>query len=297
VRWQLPPLNPLRAFEAAARHSSITLAAEELNVTQSAVSRQIRALEVSMRQPLFVRLHREIRLTAAGEEYFDVVTRLLEQLDTATRRVLSNRERLRIRFMGYHTFNLRWLIPRLADFYARYPHIEIDAHTSVGPVDFNRHEVDCAIRTGRGEWDDCEHRFIAPIEFSPVCRPPRPNEYALQSVVDLSRRTLIRSSTRSEVWTRWLRQVGYPELEPTAWLTFDHGGYCYQAAVEGVGIAIGERVFVADDIKAGRLIYPFKNVYRDPLSYYFLKPRWIEKPGVAEFGSWIAEQASASMAS
>ncbi|HEY4198968.1 MAG TPA: LysR substrate-binding domain-containing protein [Devosiaceae bacterium] len=294
MRWQLPPLNPLKAFEAAARHGSITEAAEELNVTQAAVSRQIRTLELMLKQKLFLRLHRQIRLTTAGEEYFGVVTHLFSELDAATRAVLSHRERVRIRFMGYHTFNLRWLIPRLAEFYAQYPHIEIDIAASVGPIDFTRHDVDCAIRTGRGEWEDCEYHFVAPIEFRPVCRPLGPADPPLATVDDLARHTLIKSLTRGEVWGRWLKAVGHSDLQPMAWLTFDHGGYCYQAAVEGVGVALGEDVFVKSDIKAGRLYYPFATAYCDTNSYYFLQPRHVDKPGVREFGSWIAARAAAA---
>jgi LysR family glycine cleavage system transcriptional activator len=292
MRWQLPPLNPLKAFEAAARHGSITAAAEELNVTQAAVSRQVRTLERALKQRLFLRLHRQIRLTPSGEAYFLIVSGLFEQLDAATRSLFAPRARASIRFMGYHTFNLRWLIPRLTEFYRQYPHIEIDAATSLGAIDFGRHDVDCAIRTGHGEWEDVESLFVAPIEFRPVCRPPRPGEPPLATIADLAQHTLIRSVTRAEVWNHWLKVAGCPDLKPAGWLTFDHGGYCYEAAVEGLGIAIGESVFVAADIKAGRLTYPFPQVYRDSLSYYFLRPHGVAKPGVQEFGNWIAAEAA-----
>jgi LysR family glycine cleavage system transcriptional activator len=295
MRWQLPPLNPLRCFEAAARHGSITNAALELHVTQAAVSKQIRALEIALRQRLFVRLHREIRLTSAGEEYFSTITRLFGELDGATRSITSRRERVRVRFMGYNTFNLRWLIPRLADFYSHYPHIEIEVSDNLEPIDFSRHRVDCAVRTGRGEWSDCTSVLVAPIEFKPICKPLGPTDPPLDQIEDLRHHTLIMSATRSNVWDHWLKIVACTQIEPAGWLTFDHGGYCYQAAVEGVGVAIGEPIFVDADIKAGRLYYPFQQSYQDNISYYFLPPTGSDKPGVREFGEWLVRRAKSDV--
>jgi LysR family transcriptional regulator, glycine cleavage system transcriptional activator len=296
MRWQLPPLNALKAFEAAARHRSITKAALELNVTQAAVSKQIRSLERYLHQHVFIRLHREIQLTEVGTRYHSTITQLFSELDKSTRAIISHRDRVRIRFTGYHTFNLRWLIPRLSDFYNRYPHIEIDISAELGVVDFDRNDADCAVRTGQGEWLDCRSQYLAPIFFTPVSKLPGPPGLSLANIEDLSQHTLIVSSTRAEVWRNWLTLVGHPDLEPAHWLSFDHGSFCYQAAIEGVGIAIGESVFVDPDVKANRLWYPFPEVYKDRNAYYFLRPHHNDKPGLKEFEDWMVHRAETDMA-
>ncbi len=291
-------MNALRAFESAARLESMSEAADELHVTQSAVSKQVKTLEDWLGEPLFERLHREIRLTAKGRSYFEKITELLSQLDEVTRALAKPQERITVRFLGYQSFNMRWLIPRLASFYAEHPHIQVDISAENGPVDLRRSQADCAIRTGTGDdWPGFHAAHVAPIVFRPVSRPLRTGDPALDTVADLGRHVLIVSRTRSDIWLKWLQAAGRAQLEPAGWLVFDHGSYCYQAALEGVGVALAETLLVEEDIRLGRLFYPFLLNYQDDLSYYFVYPNAGAKPGVREFGEWLVRQATAPHAS
>lgn len=287
-------MNALRAFESAARLESMSGAADELHVTQSAVSKQIKTLEDWLGEPLFERLHREIKLTAKGRRYFETITALLSQLDEVTRALAKPQERVTVRFVGYQSFNMRWLIPRLASFYAEYPHVQVEISAENGPVDLRRGQVDCAIRTGaHDDWPGFQATPVAPIVFRPVSRPLRTGDPALDNIADLRRHVLIVSRTRADVWRKWLQAAGLTQLEPAGWVVFDHGSYCYQAALEGVGVALAETILVEEDIRSGRLFYPFLLDYRDALSYYFLHPSGA-KPGVREFGDWLVRQATAA---
>lgn len=284
----LPPMGALKAFESAARLGSMIDAADELHVTQSAISKQIRTLEDWLGEKLFERLHREIKLTPKGQLYFQRISRPFMELDEATRQTRSRQEKATVRFCGYQTLNMRWLIPRLTDFHARYPDIQVEISASMESVDFRRNHVDCAIRTSTdGDFPGCESTYFAPIEFRPVARPLRPGDPPLDTISDLTRHVLIVSETRAEMWPRWLSSAGAGLLEPNGWLVFDHGSFCYQAALEGAGVALGETVMVESDIAAGRLFYPFLQKHRDELSYYFIYPTGGRRSGVREFAEWL----------
>src|SRR5262245_55138352 len=202
---RLPPLNAIRAFEAAARHMSITLAADELHVTPGAVSRQIKALEDVLSLRLFERGHREITLTRQGAEYHRAVTRALDALREATRRLKRGRQRKQLKIRAYTTFAMRWLIPRLSGFHAAHPGIEVLLKASLEPVDFRKEDIDGAIRLGDGQWPGVRtHRLVANI-LAPVASPrllkagPR-----LKRPADLAHHTLLHSIARPDDWASWL---------------------------------------------------------------------------------------------
>src|SRR5262249_11645522 len=149
---RLPPLNAVRAFEAAARHLSITLAADELHVTPGAVSRQIKSLEALLGVQLFERGHREIILTAKGRDYFHDTTAALSALRDAARKLTRQRQTKQLSIRAYTTFTIRWLIPRLSSFHAANPDIEVLLKASLEPVDFRKENIQGAIRSGDGKW-------------------------------------------------------------------------------------------------------------------------------------------------
>ncbi len=291
MKRYLPPLNPLKAFEAAARLSSMSLAAAELNVTQAAISKQVKTLELFLRRKLFLRLAREIRLTESGERYFRAITRSFDDLDAATRELGHSDSRKVVRFNGYYGFNMHWLLPKLTDFRASHPEIEIHlATSSTEEVDFSRNAVDCAVRTGKGEWKNCDFEFIAPVEFSPVCGPRTQKMSPLRDPSDLSQCTLISSVGSPSMWGKWLELVGECDVDPTSGLELDNAALCYQAAMQDLGVAIADRLLVSDHIKAERLFHPFTEVYRDPRSYYFLTKRCHESSGLAVFRAWLTSR-------
>ena len=168
---RLPPLNAVRAFEAAARHCSVTAAANELHVTPGAVSRQVHALEEFLGVALFERGHRQIKLTRRGDEYYRTVAKLLELLHDATRRIKKGAQKKQLRIRAYTTFAIRWLIPRLSSFHAAHPRIEVLLTASLQPVDFARDDLDGAIRLGPGDWPGVNAYRLAPNILAPVCSP------------------------------------------------------------------------------------------------------------------------------
>ncbi|MBM6596288.1 LysR substrate-binding domain-containing protein [Microvirga pudoricolor] len=282
----LPPLNALRAFEASARLSSMSRAAAELHVTQAAVSKQIRTLEEALNLRLFARLPRLIQLTEDGERYFQVVTRVLDQLENGTRELSSPASRPVVRFSGYYGFNMHWLLPKLAEFKAQHPRIEVQLiTTSSESVDFRRNEFDCAFRTGHGEWSDCNAELIAPIKFRPACSPTI--KAKIQRPRDLLNQTLILSRGSPNVWKKWLDLVGLTDADAKSVLELDNAALAYQAAVQGVGIAIVDCLVVKDHVESGRLIYPFPQVYSDPRSYYFLWREQAKSASLIIFREWL----------
>ena len=291
MKRRLPPLNSLRSFEAAARLSSMSLAAAELNVTQAAVSKQVKTLELSLGKTLFWRLPREIRLTEEGEQYFQAINRILDELDSTTRNLGAGPKRHVVRFLGYYGFNMHWLIPHLPEFLAEHSDIEVKVVTSLGEhVDFSRNAVDCAVRNGRGDWTDCDFTPIVPLTFRPVCRPDMQERHPLRYPADLVERTLLHQLSDPDLWPKWLAHLAETGVDLESGLQFENAALCTQAALQGLGVAMADCLLVSDYIKAGLLCYPFEQVYRDPRSYYFLCPRGRVRPGVHVFRNWLMER-------
>lgn len=294
---RLPPLNAIRAFEAAARHLSITGAAEELSVTAGAVSRQIRSLEESFGFKLFVRGHRQIALTRQGQEYYRAVTKALDELRDATRRLRRRTQRKQLRIRAYTTFAMRWLIPRLSGFHAEHPEIEVLLKASLDPVDFRKEDIDGAIRLGDGRWPGAHTYRLVSNLLAPVCSPAllqaRPR---LKRPTDLVRQTLLHSMARPDDWATWLRAEGIDELvDPRAGMSYESSAMAYAAAVEGQGLAMAQLFLVEEDLRAGRLERPFERVVdMGDFTYYLLTAAHREESAsMATFRRWLLEQFSA----
>jgi LysR family glycine cleavage system transcriptional activator len=286
-------LNALRAFEAAARHMSITLAAAELHVTASAVSRQVRSLERALGLRLFERGHREITLTRKGADYYRAVKTSLDALREATRSLTRSRPRRQLKIRAYTTFAMRWLIPRLSGFHAAHPEIEVLLKASLEPVDFRKEDLDGAIRLGDGNWPGASAcRLVANI-LAPVASPtllkagPK-----LKKPADLARHTLLHSIARPDDWATWLAAAGVKSLDPRAGMTYESSAMAYAAAVEGQGVAMAQLFLVAKDLEEGRLVRPFpKTVDMGDFTYYLLTPRHREDSApMKTFRAWLLEQ-------
>jgi len=295
---QLPPLNPLRAFEAAGRLKSIRKAAEELSVTAGAVSRQVQILETYLGIPLFRREARAAILTAAGEQYLAEITEHLDGIREATLKLTGVRGRSReiLRVRAYITFAMKWLIPRLSSFHDANPSTEVRITASLEAVDFEHEDVDCAIRLGDGNWPDCEVDRLVSNELIPVCTPDYRREAKLKNPSDLAGRTLLHSLARPDDWMHWLNAAGLTGIDSFAGLKYQSSVMVYQAAIEGQGVAIAQKFLVEDDLRRRRLVQPFAiTCDRGNYTYYLIYPKnRLRNPSFRTFRQWLVEQTQES---
>ena len=288
----LPSLNALRAFEVCGRLLSVQLAANELNVTPAAVSRQIKLLEDQLGVLLFERGHRAIALTPMGERYLADVVRGFETLRTATINLTEARRRRTLKIRGYTTFSMNWLLPRLSTFHREHPDIEVSLTTSLQPVDFNTEDVDAAIRLSHAPSSDLGYDRLVPNELVPVCSP----EF-LRAHPDLADATpealrnvpLLHSLARREDWAKWLDAAGVRGVNPLSGLSYESSILAYFAATQGVGVAMAQRVLVADQLRDGTLVMPFSFVLdQGAYTYYLIYPRvHLSNAEFAAFRNWL----------
>lgn len=293
---RMPPLNPLRAFEAAARCGNFTRAAQELFVTQGAVSRHIATLEEWIGAPLFDRGRHGIRLTNAGESYFACVRVAFDQIENGTRQLQQAPDEWLLRIKVPPTFAIRWLIPKLARFHAMHPRIDVQITTSHKPADFDRDEIDISIHSEPSPPTGSGYRLLFRETLLPVCAPTLLNrEHGLAEPGDLAHQTLLGSLNRPNDWPVWLEAAGVRDLDTRRGLKFENAAMAYQAAAEGLGVMIGLIAFVRDDLASGRLVAPF--VLRVPTQGgYFMAWRADRAvpQRVRDFEDWIATEAVAS---
>jgi LysR family glycine cleavage system transcriptional activator len=291
---RLPPLNAIRAFEAAARHMSITLAADELSVTPGAVSRQIKSLEETLGLQLLKRGHRQISLTRQGADYYRAVARAIESLRDATRRLKRRSQRKQLRIRAYTTFAMRWLIPRLSGFHAAHPDIEVLLKASLEPVDFRKEDIDGAIRLGDGNWPGTRSLRLLDNILAPVASPELLKKGPkLKRPADLAHYTLLHTIARPDDWAYWLEAAGgASRLDPRAGMTYESSAMSYAAAVEGQGVAMAQLFLVEKDLEEGRLVMPFKKTLdMGDFTYYLLTPSHRDEPAhMTTFRLWMMEQ-------
>jgi len=288
VSVSLPPLNPLRTFDVAARHSSFSGAANELSVTQAAVSRQIGLLEHVLNVRLFHREKAGVRLTSAGLRFHQEVAPAFALIASATARLTAEQKGEPLRLRVYTTFAAKWLIPRLQSFHAAYPHIQIKISNAVAPVDFEIEELDLAIQFGAGSWPGTESEKLFDDVLQPVCSPSLAAK--LRKPDDLKRFQLLHSHYRRADWADWLTQIGRPELVAPG-MTFPSSVLTYEAASKGVGVAMGQMTLLRDDVASGALVPLFDRPIERPLAHYAVWPKDRRQPRkVKEFLSWIRRE-------
>ncbi|MDO1582526.1 LysR substrate-binding domain-containing protein [Rhizobium oryzicola] len=256
MRTSLPPLNAVKAFEASGRLCSLTLAASELGVTHGALSRQIKILEDWLGVRLFVREGRGISLTSEGRQFLKEATKALDKLSRAGEALAGQNERRVLRVSASQTFTMRWLIQRLPSFSTAHPDIEVRLSASILPPDQLTERFDLAIRRGM------IGRYGESVPFLretcvPVASPALLARQPVHSFSDLQEHVLIHAQSVADLWPRWLRSVGMPEIEGRSQLRFDPLYHSLQAALDGVGIAMGPSALVAEDVRQGRLVQLF----------------------------------------
>jgi LysR family transcriptional regulator, glycine cleavage system transcriptional activator len=288
---RLPSLNGLRAFEAAARHLSFTLAAVELNVTQTAISHQIRRLEEELGIRLFIRQNRALALTPEAREYLPGIRAAFNDLRLATDRLLRKDDDKVLTISTLASLAAKWLLPRLTDFQEAHPGIDVRITTSTSLVDFQRDDVDAAIRYGRGQWPGLRADWLMADELFPVCSPSLlRGDKPLQRPEDLTGYPLLHTSNaNSDDWRLWLTAAGLPvDISKQPGITFDMIFMTIQAAIDGIGVAMGRTSYVQDDITKGRLVVPFKIALPADAGFYLVSPEGRrEAPKLAAFRQWI----------
>ena len=285
---RMPPMQALRAFEAAARTGSLTRAAEYLSLTHGAISHQIKALEESIGVRLIERAGRGIRATDDGERLATRVRAALAEIADAVREAgeRSNPRQLRVSVMP--SFAARWLLPRLGNFLARHPDIDLDVRSSMALVDFRRDDADVAIRHGFGNWPDVRAEFILNESHFPVCSPRLAARLPAQPR-DLARHTLLRSN--DEFWKPWFEAAGLDWEEPSRGPMFNDSALMLQAAVDGQGIALTRTSLIGNDIRNGLLVRLFDIEVPAPRRYYLVyPPRLAGSPKLAAFRQWLLDE-------
>lgn len=286
----IPPLNPLRTFEVAARLCSLTLAAEELNVSQVAVSRQVKTLEDYFGVTLFRRMHRGVELTEEGRQLYEGVTGAFQDIANASRRVSRRGRRDILAIQSYTTFSQRWLIPRLTDFHDTFPRIEVRLSSSIAPVDFETQNLDAAIRAGKGEWPGLHSEKLLDIELIPICSPDYQREHRLQSPDDLSRVRLLHSMARRTDWAAWIKRVG-ADVDPEPGIRFESSALAYEAASLDSGVAIAVKILVQRQLQNGSLVAPFADTCYSGEGYFLTWPKNTPpSQTLVKFLDWIRQK-------
>ena len=292
---RLPPLNSLRSFEAAARQLSFTKAADELNVTQAAVSHQVRSLEDWLGFPLFRRLSRSLVLTEAGQLLFRDVGVALDTLAAGINRVQREDQEGVLTLSTLDSFAATWLVPRLGRFRAAHPDIDLRMVISDQVVDLVREGIDVAIRHGIGGWPGLTSTLLCNEVLFPVCAPallergPPLNEPA-----DLAHHTLLHEEMPL-TWRDWLAAVGCNLANPDRGPSFTHASLAIMAARAGEGVALGRSVIVADDLAKGLLVRPFDFVLPVPQAFFLLCPEGAEdRPKIKAFREWLVAEFEAA---
>ena len=301
--YDLPPLDQLEAFEAAARHLSFTKAGDELALTQSAVSRQIAALEGHYGLPLFRRLHRVLRLTDDGQRLLQVVGDVLARLHAVGGELKRERRAKTVVVTTTPGFAGLWLIPRLAGFTATRPDVDVHISASYALVNLNRDGFDLAVRYQDEERAGADAELLFGEVVLPVCSPRllRDKARPLKTLEDLRHHVWLHLDSGPgadlQDWPMWLRAMKLEHLKPAGVLHFSQFDQLIHAAMDGQGIALGRSPLLDKHLRERRLAAPFKKTVASPRSYYLVRSaEAARKPEVQAFAAWVLAQARAGMA-
>lgn len=279
-------LGPLRVFDAVCRAKGVSRAAETLHVTPGAVSQQIKQLESGLGVQLFQKSGREIELTAVGERLAQRISDAFDRLNNALDDAADSRLESRLRLKVMPSLAIRWLLPRLSSFYAQQPDMDLEIATIARADDLRLEGADCAIRHGMGEWTDVELDHLFDDEFVPVCTPTLAKQ--LQAPQDLLRVNLLHSMMRPEAWDLWFNSVSLSGAPRFREMPMANAALCYQAAADGLGVAIAQKAYIEDDLRTGRLVIAVDHVARTELGYYLVcDPLKANAAPVRIFREWI----------
>lgn len=286
---RLPPLNALRAFDAAARHGSFAAAAQELCVTPGAISRQIQVLEQALRVRLFARGHRRVTLTETGARYFTLISGPFAELARATEMLRGEGGRVPVRVDCVPTLAMHWLLPRLGRFRQDHPELEVSLRTGIGPVD-PAEAFDLAIRRDPAHFAGLAATPLATEHCLPVCGPAFAEGHRLRAPRDIPAVTTIHIRVRADLWPAWCRAHALPMAALTDRLTVDQTFFAIQAAEDGLGLAMVPALLVERQLATGRLVAPLGGRTAVSGTYYLLERDRALPPDAAVFRRWLRER-------
>jgi LysR family transcriptional regulator, glycine cleavage system transcriptional activator len=290
---RLPSLNALKAFEAAARHESFTKAADELSVTQGAVSHQVKALEAELGLRLFNRERQRLVITDAGRNYLEVVRDAFDRLAVGTNRLLQLQKSGVLTVTTSPNFAAKWLVHRLGRFIDAHPDIDLRVSATAQHVDFAREDIDLAIRHGEGQWPGLSVTRLCVEELFPACSPKlMRGRRALRALADLRHHTLLHVTDRV-AWSKWLEAAGLALENADRGPIFNQAHNAIDAAVDGQGVVLARSALAAWDLGAGRLVRPFKLGLKVPYAYWIVCPKSTAAlPKIAAFRDWLLAEAA-----
>lgn len=295
MTWQIPSLSALRTFEAAARHMSFTKAAEELHVTQSAVSRQVAQTEEYLGMLLFQRVRQRLVLTEAGQHYAGAVRQALEQMQAATVSLIMHKGAGgTLNIATGAAFATRWLIPRLARFNQAHPDIVVNLATRDIPFDLERERFDAAFHYGSSHWPDIVSEPLVGFGVSVVCSPEylagRP---AVRTPADLRHHVLLQHTRRADQWRQWFDAAGVTGVDPFAGPRFEHYYMVTQAVLAHLGFGLLPTLLVQDDLASGRLVDPLDLHFAGSDAYCLVYPAAKRNdPRLEKFRCWLRSEAA-----
>jgi LysR family glycine cleavage system transcriptional activator len=291
---RLPPLNSVRAFEAAARHQSVSAAARELYVTHGAVSRHVAKLEAYLGVRLFLREGSHLRLTHEGEAYAAGLSQVFDQLHELTALRVAGKRAETLRIGTYPMFADRVLIPRLAQFRQVLPDVGFQIETSHAAIDPHDLDVDVAVRLGSGDWPDLASHYLFDEELLPVGSPTLMCGRKLTRARDFDDVVLLHAQHRPNDWESWLRSAGLTEVDARGGMRFDHSGMAYQAAINGLGVAMAQTAHVREDLAQHRLVACADAPMKTRRSYFLVHlPSRARDPMVSAFVRWLTGELAA----
>lgn len=299
----IPGLQSLKAFEASARHLNFTRAAAELNVTPAAVSHQIKELEEAVGVPLFQRTSRHMQLTRQGQILKPAIADALEGLTRALQKLRQVENPTQVRVTASPSIAAKWLVPRIDRFLEEMPGADVRIDVSSEPLDFDREDIDVAIRFGDGVYPGLMVEKLFHDTLFPVCSPELlKGAKPLREPRDLLQFTLIHLDWEAQGavwpnWRMWMLAAGVKDFNDTRGLHFSQTSLAVQAAVDGHGVALGDSTLVADDLASGRLVKPFELSLRSPAQFAYhliTRKETAERPMTKAFRNWIIAEAAAS---
>jgi LysR family transcriptional regulator, glycine cleavage system transcriptional activator len=297
MSFDLPPLNWLRAFEAAARHLSFTHAAHEMHLTQAAISKQVKLLELQLRQQLFVRLPRSLVLTKSGEAYLPKVRDAFERLDAGTQEVFGRQRSAVLTVRCAVSFAVNWLAPRLPDFMAKHPTAKIRLVSSVWSDNDDTNRFDLDIQYGTGGWNNAVCHRLTRETLRPLCAPSLvQGSGALRTPADLAKHRLLHVIGYQEGWATWLAAAGMSDIDAGSGLQCDTSLFAFELAASGGGVALGRASLVGKDLQSGRLVAPFALAVPIEEAFYLIAPTHDRLPDDGKlFVAWMIGTASADL--
>ena len=289
---RLPPLNALKAFEAAARHESFTRAAEELCVTQGAVSHQVKALEAELGLKLFNREHQRLIITEGGRAYLAVVRDAFDRIADGTQRLLQRQSGGALTVSTSPNFAAKWLVHRLGRFAEAHPEIDLRVSASLQHIDFAREDIDLAIRHSDGTASGLHVTRLCAEELFPVCSPKLlSGRNPLRKPSDLGRFPLLHVNDR-QGWSQWLDFAGITSVDPSRGPVLNQASMAIDAAVDGQGVVLARTALAAWDLIGGRLVRPFDVAMPVSYAYWIVCPKTVAKlPKIVAFSEWLLAEA------